>query len=109
MHPFSAPIIYTSSVILISLLNNTPGVILNSVTGEQIRAARALVRWEQADLASAAGVSLETIKRLEGTRGPVSAHARTLDAIKAALAEVGVVFIDSNGQGPGVRLREPGE
>lgn len=79
------------------------------LTGEQIRAARALLRLEQADLSSAAGISLETVKRLEGIRGPVSAHARTLKAIQHALEAAGVVFVAPNGMGPGVRLREPGE
>ena len=35
------------------------------LSSELIRAARALVRWEQRDLAEASSVSLPTIKRLE--------------------------------------------
>ena len=38
------------------------------LTGEQIRAARALGRIEQAELAKRSGLSLETIKRLERLR-----------------------------------------
>ena len=41
------------------------------LTGEQIRAGRAILRIEQSALAKASGVSLETIKRLERMRGPV--------------------------------------
>jgi DNA-binding XRE family transcriptional regulator len=43
------------------------------ITGEQFRAARAMARIEQTDLARQAKVSVETIKRLERTEGPVSA------------------------------------
>ena len=39
-----------------------PALILSS---ELLRAARALLRWEQRDLATASSVSLPTIKRLE--------------------------------------------
>jgi len=76
------------------------------VTGEQIRAARALARLEQAELARAADVSLETVKRLEGTRGQVSANVSTVAAITRALQSAGVLFIEENGEGPGVRLKK---
>ena len=71
--------------------------------GEQIRAARALLGWEQKRLAVAAGVSVETIGRLERTRGAVSAYVGTVDTIQKVLEEVGIEFI--NGEAPGVRLR----
>ena len=35
------------------------------VTSEVIRAARALLRWDQRNLAEASSISLPTIKRLE--------------------------------------------
>jgi len=38
------------------------------LTSEQIRAARAMLRMEQRQLAEAAGVSLETIKRIARRR-----------------------------------------
>lgn len=75
-------------------------------TGEQIRAARALLRLEQQELADAAGVSLETVKRLEGIRGPVSASAATVEKITSALGAAGAVFIPENGGGAGVRLQK---
>ncbi|GEO14638.1 helix-turn-helix domain-containing protein [Microvirga aerophila] len=77
------------------------------LTSEQIRAARALLRWEQKDLASASGVSLPTIKRLEAKPGPMNAHGPTLAALSRAVEEAGVQFISGNGGGPGVRLRDP--
>jgi transcriptional regulator with XRE-family HTH domain len=74
------------------------------LTGEQIRAGRALLRLEQTQLAEAAGVSLETIKRLERMHGAVEANTRTVAAIAEAFYRKGVVFDLSIGVGPGVRL-----
>jgi predicted transcriptional regulator len=74
------------------------------LTAEQIRAGRALLRWEQRRLAEAAEISLETVKRLEGMDGPVAAHSGTVSAIEQALEKAGVEFIPENGGGPGVRL-----
>ncbi len=78
--------------------------------GEQIRAARALTRMDQAVLAEAAGLSLPTVKRLEATFGPISANTSTEEALRQAFSEAGVVFIDAadDDQGPGVRLRGSG-
>jgi predicted transcriptional regulator len=76
------------------------------LTSELVRAARALLRWEQRDLERASSVSLPTIKRLESTPGIVRAHRSTLTALKTALEVAGVEFIDENGGGPGVRLRK---
>lgn len=74
------------------------------LTSAQIRAARALVRMEQAKLADAADISVETIKRLERIDGPLDgAKAGTLAAIQRALEEAGVEF--TNGDAPGVRMR----
>jgi len=76
------------------------------ISSEQIRAARALLRLEQADLAAASGVSLPSIKRLEGKPGPLAAQSRTIEALRGALETAGVIFVDENGDGPGVRLRK---
>ncbi|WP_324132340.1 transcriptional regulator [Bosea sp. (in: a-proteobacteria)] len=74
------------------------------LTSEQMRAARALLRWEQKDVAEASGVSLPSIKRLESKHGPLAAQERTVEAIRAALVAGGVEFIAENGGGAGVRL-----
>lgn len=68
----------------------------------QIRAARALVAWTQADLARSAGLSEVSIKNIES--GATDPRVTTLLAIKAALVGAGVVFIPENGGGAGVRL-----
>ena len=56
-----------------------------SLSSELIRAARALLRWEQRDLANASSVSLPTIKRLESRPGPLGAHGSTVAALRKAL------------------------
>lgn len=77
------------------------------MTGEQIRAARALIGWKAADLASAAGVSMPTIQRLDATRGPVSGRYETVEAIRVALEAEGVQFMTTGDVaiGSGVALR----
>lgn len=77
------------------------------VSIEQVKAARALLRWSQVDLANACGVSVPTIKRLEAQEGPVGGRAETARLIVAALETAGVEFIYENGGGAGVRLRKP--
>jgi transcriptional regulator with XRE-family HTH domain len=76
------------------------------LTSEQMRAARALLRWEQKDLAAASKVSLPSIKRLERLTGPLAAQPLTIDALRKAFETGGVIFIDENGEGPGVRLKK---
>ena len=71
------------------------------ITSELVRAARALLRWEQADLVRASGVSLPSVKRLERKPGPLSGRAKTVEALRAALEAAGVEF--TNGDQPGVR------
>jgi transcriptional regulator with XRE-family HTH domain len=75
-----------------------------SITSEQVRAARALLRWEQRDLAEASGVSLPSVKRLEIQPGLLAAHERTIAELRKALEKAGIEFIEENGGGPGVRL-----
>lgn len=81
------------------------------LSSEQVRAARALLRWEQRDLSDRSGVSLPSIKRLETQPGKLAAQDRTVDAIRSALEAAGIAFIDdqstSDTGGPGVRLRQP--
>ncbi len=73
------------------------------LTSEQIRAARAMLRIEQRELADKSGLSLETIKRIERTPGPISAYTGTVDKLRRALETAGIEFTD--GDQPGVRLK----
>jgi transcriptional regulator with XRE-family HTH domain len=85
-----------------------PEVLKLSITSEQVRAARALLRWEQRDLAEASGISLPTVKRLETQPGELSAQERTIVELRKALEIAGIEFIAENGGGAGVRLRKRG-
>lgn len=77
-----------------------------NITSEQLRAARALLRWSAQDLANKAGVGVATVRRCESGEGPISATLANQNAMQRALEEAGVVFIPKNGGGPGVRLYE---
>jgi DNA-binding transcriptional regulator YiaG len=85
-----------------------PGCLsIHKVSVRQIKAARALLAWSQAQLARASSVSVPTIKRLESKDGPLGGRRSTAIQIRAALESSGVEFIDENGGGPGVRLKKP--
>ncbi len=79
------------------------------IISEQLRAARGLVGWSQSALAKASGLALSTIKRMEGDRGPLRSSAENVLKVQQALEDAGVIFIDSDELGPGVRLRDPNE
>ena len=75
-----------------------------TIQAEQCRAARALLNWSQQDLAAAAGVARATIAEFEGgRRTPI---ANNLAAMRTAFEAADVIFIEANGEGPGVRLRK---
>jgi transcriptional regulator with XRE-family HTH domain len=75
----------------------------NSITPNQCRAARALLGWNQDDLEQASVVAKKTIADFE--RGARTPYGRTLSDLRRALEASGIVFIEQNGGGPGVRLR----
>jgi transcriptional regulator with XRE-family HTH domain len=69
----------------------------------QCKMARAALGWGVRDLARMAGVSTDTVARLE--RGELL-RDRTIEALKGAFEAAGVEFIPENGGGPGVRVRK---
>jgi transcriptional regulator with XRE-family HTH domain len=78
-----------------------------TMTGEQLRAARAMVRWEQTELAQRANVSVKTIKRLEAVSGPLDARSNW--SIQNALELAGIEFLDADdyrSRGDGVRFHK---
>ena len=81
-------------------MNPTP------LTSAQIRAARSLIRWSAEDLATKSSLSVATIRRAELTDDETSMTAANDLAVRRALEEAGVEFIDDNGGGVGVRLRK---
>ena len=71
---------------------------------EQCRAARAVLNLSQTELAGAAGVGRSTVSDFESvSRKP---NRTSLAALRNALEAFGIVLIDPNGGGPGLRLRE---
>lgn len=77
------------------------------ITGNQLRAGRALAGVEQKWLAEKSGVSINTIRNMEA-RGAeaITSGAVTLRKVQAALEEAGIEF--TNGGQPGVRLKKEG-
>lgn len=80
------------------------------LTSAQLKAARALLGLDQADLALAAGVSLPTIQRMEASDGIVRAQVDSLMKVLDALDRLGVEVIGlgqaSSARGRGVRLKD---
>ena len=76
------------------------------ITIRQVKAARALLGWSQADLAQRSGVSEPTIARLEFAQGELGGREGTGEKIRRAIEAAGIEFIDENGGGAGVRLRK---
>lgn len=77
------------------------------ITSEQVRAARALLRWDERDLADAAKLPLSTVMRLEATPGALAAEPKAIEALRKAFDAAGLDLIGENGGGVGVRLKRP--
>ena len=76
------------------------------ITGAQVRAAKALIKWSGSDLAEKADVGLSSIRRVEAFDGiPDSTSVKVLSAIQKALEGAGVEFLGTPEDGPGVRLK----
>jgi transcriptional regulator with XRE-family HTH domain len=73
---------------------------LMTMTPDQLRAARALLRLEQDELARRAHVSVVTIRRLEAAQGAERVAEATLNEVRRTLEEAGAEFIEG-----GVRRR----
>lgn len=65
--------------------------------------ARAALQLGVRELADLAKVSPTTVTRLEAGE---DLKPRTIEAVQHALEVAGVIFVDENGEGPGVRLRK---
>src|SRR5262245_27867000 len=77
-----------------------------SITGAQIRGARALLDIRAEQLAEMAKLGTATIWRAEKGQGIPPITRANLEAIRRALEDAGIEFIDENGHGPGVRFRD---
>jgi DNA-binding XRE family transcriptional regulator len=73
-------------------------------TGNQLRAARALLDMDQGTLAKAADVNVNTIRNMEASKDEtIGANNQTMVAVQKALERAGVEFL--NHDQPGVRLK----
>lgn len=79
------------------------------ITPAQMRAARSLLGWDQRRLAREAGISLPTIRRMEGSEGNVRGNVDSLVKVVEALDRAGVTLIAEGDTSPaggrGVRLK----
>src|SRR5262249_44197207 len=69
----------------------------------QLKMARAAVGWGVRELAKKAGVTANTVTRIENG---ADAKQSTMDKLQRALEAAGIEFIQENGGGPGVPLRK---
>ena len=79
------------------------------ITAGQLRASRALLGIDRRQLAEAAGLSLPTIQRMEGSEGVIRGNVDSLMKLVDALAANGIELIGdgapSSAGGRGVRLK----
>ena len=71
------------------------------IDAAQIRAARGLLDWKLTDLAEQSGVSLASLKNIEGGKG--NPRASTLLAIRQAFERAGVQIVEMGDIRPGGR------
>lgn len=79
------------------------------LTAGQLRAARGLLDWSQSKLAKETKLSVQTIKRMEGERGPEASTAANVDAVRRVFEDAGITFLrpgDKSEGGAGVRLKK---
>ena len=65
------------------------------ITSAQCRAARALLKWTQDDLAGRSGISPLAINKFEV--GKTSPHVATLKVLRETFEAAGIEFIDDSG------------
>lgn len=76
----------------------------DAITPAQLRAARGLINWSREELAARAGTTERTVARIELEEG--ASRPATLGAIRTALESAGVIFVEENGEGQGVRFKK---
>jgi ribosome-binding protein aMBF1 (putative translation factor) len=73
-----------------------------TITGAQVRMARAALQWDVRDLAEKALISPTMVTAVEAEED-IGAAARMV--LRRAFETAGIEFIGENGGGPGVRLK----
>ena len=75
-----------------------------TITGDQVKAARALVGWSQAKLAAErSGLTKATIAKFEEGKQPPA--TLDLSVVRRMLVDAGVEFVAEDDGQPGVKLR----
>jgi hypothetical protein len=85
------------------------------ISGAQVRAARAFLRWSAAELAKRAKLALSTVQLIEAVDGSpaaggglewrAAARDESIKAVHDALVRAGVTFLPDDGNGVGVRAK----
>ena len=76
-----------------------------SITGQQIRTARAALNWSVKDLADATGVGTATIVRYELAEAAVPKSRKSnLEILRTCFEAAGIEFIGAPDDAPGLRL-----
>lgn len=79
------------------------------LTGTQVRAARALLRWSAEELAKRSQLGIATIKRAEAQDDLVPSTSANVQAMRNALKRAGIEFIFEDSGGDGVLLERKRE
>ena len=74
------------------------------ITGYQIRAARIFLDWNASETAKKAGLTRETVHRLERSSDIPASRTQSLIELQRIFEEAGIEFIGGPGDGPGVRF-----
>ncbi len=74
------------------------------ITPAQCLGTRKLLGWTPERLAPRSGLSHTLLRRFETGAHPLNSEC--LVALQRTLEAAGVIFVEENGKGPGVRLRK---
>jgi transcriptional regulator with XRE-family HTH domain len=77
------------------------------LTGAQIRAARGMLNLSVTELAEMSGLAINTIRRAEGSNGIPAITPANLKLLSMTFDEAGLIFIDADKHGVGVRFAHP--
>jgi hypothetical protein len=80
---------------------------MTALTGMQMRAARAILRWRVQDLAKMTRVSIDTIKRAELLDGPVNMPISEQETVVRVLQMAGITLVADGSRGIGVTYAKP--
>jgi DNA-binding XRE family transcriptional regulator len=84
--------------------SSTPATSDAPLTPEQVKAPRELLGWTRMRLAFRVGVSEKAVGAFES--GEPWSRPLDLGLVRERLESAGVIFVEENGEGPGVRLRK---